>query len=87
MSTLRISDKIPALEPRRTEVCVVANGRTETLTLLVEVGGKLSTLRFDAAGWRAVHAATGTPPIGGNGMTSAGRPLFPRFLNTDHARS
>lgn len=86
MSATLISARIRTIVPGRADVVVVANHRLGTLTLLVEVGGKMSTLKFDTAGWNAIHAGVGVPPLDHDRKTTAGRPLFPAYLNPSAAR-
>jgi hypothetical protein len=88
MSTaITFSDKIRALEPQSIDVAVVANGRAGTLSLLIDEAGRFSHIKFNAAGWRALHAAFGTPPPASVKPKSATpRSAFSRTLKPSPAR-
>lgn len=57
-----MSEVIPVISPRATGMAVIAHPEKHRLILAVQCGHRLSTLEFDAAGWRALHTALGFPP-------------------------
>ena len=57
-----MSKVIPVVSPRDTSVLVVLHPEKGRMVLAVETTRRLATLEFDAAGWRALHAALGFPP-------------------------
>jgi len=57
-----MSAVIPVASPPDTGVSVVCHPDKGRMVLAVQCGHRLSTLTFDAAGWRALHVALGFPP-------------------------
>jgi hypothetical protein len=57
-----MSEVIPVADPAGTGVSVICHPERGQAILALQVGARLSTLKFDAAGWRALHAALGFPP-------------------------
>lgn len=62
MPSTFVSEMIPLIEPAGASLVVLRDDQAGTVTLALQIGHTMNTLKADAAGWRGLSTALGVPP-------------------------